>query len=139
LATRYLIDTNALSLLAHDEPIALDHLRQLQSGDSVNACFIVIGEWEYGIYNAPNADKQSQVRASDDKVLNALAGIWESTPEIASENGRIQARFRKNGKLIPTNDIWIAAVANVHGATLVTNDKHFEHVPDLYLTEWSVS
>ena len=46
--------------------------------------------------------------------------------------GRIFSHLRKNGLLIGTNDLWIAATAVVHGLPLVTrNDSHFGRVPEL--------
>lgn len=39
--------------------------------------------------------------------------------------------------MIPTSDIWIAAVAVAHGATLVTNDAHFNRVTGLTVIDCS--
>ncbi|MCP4134020.1 MAG: type II toxin-antitoxin system VapC family toxin [bacterium] len=52
-------------------------------------------------------------------------------------NIRVIAQYdiidNKKGKPIPTNDIWIAAVAFQHGLKLFTRDKHFKDVPGLIL------
>ena len=37
------------------------------------------------------------------------------------------------GNPIPTNDIWIAALALQHGIKLLTMDNHFKKVPGLFL------
>ena len=39
--------------------------------------------------------------------------------------------LRKRGTPIPTNDIWIAALAMQHQLTLYTRDRHFDHLPQL--------
>jgi tRNA(fMet)-specific endonuclease VapC len=36
--------------------------------------------------------------------------------------------LRTAGTPVPTNDIWIAALAVREGATVVTYDSHFDHI-----------
>jgi predicted nucleic acid-binding protein len=43
----------------------------------------------------------------------------------------IRRLLRRAGKLIPVNDIWIAASAMEHGLTVLTSDAHFERVPQI--------
>ncbi|NOS75026.1 MAG: PIN domain-containing protein [Methyloglobulus sp.] len=42
-------------------------------------------------------------------------------------------QLKNNGTLIPTNDIWIAAVAFQHGMTMYTKDQHFNKIQELLL------
>ncbi|MCB1189451.1 MAG: type II toxin-antitoxin system VapC family toxin [Leptospiraceae bacterium] len=42
-------------------------------------------------------------------------------------------QLKLKGKPIPTNDIWIAANAMKHGATLFSLDKHFQEIENLLL------
>lgn len=46
---------------------------------------------------------------------------------------RLYLQLRKQGTPIPTNDIWIAALAMQYNLTLVTRDRHFQHLPQLPL------
>jgi tRNA(fMet)-specific endonuclease VapC len=39
------------------------------------------------------------------------------------------AELRQAGTPIPTNDLWIAALAVQHDLTLLTRDKHFDRLP----------
>jgi tRNA(fMet)-specific endonuclease VapC len=39
--------------------------------------------------------------------------------------------LRRQGRPIPTNDMWIAASALRHGLSLFTYDQHFEYVTGL--------
>ena len=41
----------------------------------------------------------------------------------------IDAQSRRGGIKMGKNDVWIAAAAHVTGATLLTTDKDFEHLP----------
>ncbi|MHA4810383.1 PIN domain-containing protein [Flavitalea flava] len=42
----------------------------------------------------------------------------------------------KKGKPIPTNDVWIAAVAIQHNLTLITRGKHFDEIDSLTSKTW---
>jgi tRNA(fMet)-specific endonuclease VapC len=46
---------------------------------------------------------------------------------------QIVTNLRQIGKPIPTNDIWIAAVAFQNGLKLFTKDSHFQAVAGLFL------
>ena len=50
--------------------------------------------------------------------------------------GNISHLLRQKGRPIPTNDMWIAAIAMQHGLTLVTRDVHFSHIDGLLLKTW---
>ena len=48
--------------------------------------------------------------------------ITKSTSKIY---GKIKTKLKQIGKLIPENDIWIAAHSIEHNAFLLSNDKHY--------------
>ena len=98
----------------------------------------MVGEWEYGLQNAKGRKRQEEIRQAGGPIFAVIAVIWESTPEIATAYGAIHAHLRKTGQLIPTNDMWIAATAQVHGATLVTSDAHFRRIPGLKVVDWTL-
>ena len=50
--------------------------------------------------------------------------------------GETIATLYKKGKPIPTNYIWIAAIALQHGFTLITNDGHFKEIAGLEFKKW---
>ena len=58
------------------------------------------------------------------------------TDDVARHYGRVYACLRRAGTPIPTNDIWIAALAQQHSLKLITRDKHFQHIDQLILEEW---
>ena len=59
-----------------------------------------------------------------------IYGIDENTAEYYAD---ILNRLRKKGKPIPTNDIWIAAVAFQRGLKLFSKDEHFRYISGLML------
>jgi tRNA(fMet)-specific endonuclease VapC len=133
----YLIDTNTVTAFADGDVTSWAHLHSLDPADEIYTCFIVVGEWEYGVRNAPGAQRQAEIRAAGAPIFAALTSLWESNAAIAIEYGIIHAHLRTIGRLIPTNDIWIAAVARVHNAVVVTTDPHFQHVPGLAVVDWT--
>jgi tRNA(fMet)-specific endonuclease VapC len=57
----------------------------------------------------------------------------EATSEIY---GRIGADLRRKGKSIPTNDLWIAAMALQHNLPIVARDFHFSQIAGLTVLPW---
>lgn len=137
MPTIYLLDSNTISALTLRSPITQQKIRELQPGDEIVTCFVVVGEWEYGILNAPRR-KQEEIRKQGELIFEAMPRIIESTPEISVAYGEIAAELRRAGTMIPQNDIWIAAVGRVVGATIITSDNHFLRVPNIFLADWTV-
>lgn len=71
----------------------------------------------------------------DDPVLRTvreLHVLLVTDEETALEYGRITRRLRADGRLIGTNDLWIAAASIRHGIPLVTsNSEEFSRVDRL--------
>ena len=137
MATIHLLETNAMTALVNDNELAWQHWSSLPEDDEVPSCFVVAAEWEYGIRNAQGRKKQQEIREQGELVLSGFSRIIESSPEIAIAYGEIAAELREAGSMIPQNDIWIAAVARVVGAVVVTSDKHFQHVKNLPIVDWT--
>ena len=69
-------------------------------------------------------------------AFNGLLGLAHvSVIPVTRRTGHIYAQLfaglKKAGTPIPTNDIWIAASALECGGVLLTNDHHFQHIPNL--------
>ena len=91
-------------------------------------CTVALGEFAEGTQSA------------EDPVLQAVAGAFElaSVDRLtALEYGRLVRSLRSEGRLIGTNDLWIAACALRHDLPLVSaNLKHFSRVPGLKLLSY---
>lgn len=58
--------------------------------------------------------------------------VLPSSPEVSWEFGRAYRHLSKNGQLIGSNDLWIAATALAYRMPVVTaNQRDFERVPGL--------
>ena len=47
--------------------------------------------------------------------------------------GQLHRQLRDDGRTIPTNDLWIAALAVQHDLVLCTSDRHFRQIPQLVI------
>ncbi len=124
-----LLDTNILiGILAKDEAI----LSRLVETDAVFLPIIALGELYFGAFKSAHPDDNAERIDS----LAASTAILYCDGTTALHYGRIKTGLRAKGRPIPENDIWIAAVAQQHGLTVVSRDLHFREIEDLPVEEW---
>jgi tRNA(fMet)-specific endonuclease VapC len=127
VAGRYLLDTSVAVALLRDEPGIEE---RLEGEFFLNA--VVLGELYYGA--AASARPERNKTEVDDLAIRAV--VVPSDQETGWLYGQVKARLKIAAKLIPENDMWIAASALQHGLTLVTRDAHFEVVEGLLQERW---
>jgi tRNA(fMet)-specific endonuclease VapC len=124
-----ILDTNALSAVADDEPAAV---RLFSNAASIELPAIVVGEYRFGI-------AQSRRRKEYEKWLEQLIAATRFLPvdqETTGYYASIRSELKKAGKPISSNDLWIAALARQHRLPLMSQDTHFDAVPGLKRMEW---
>jgi tRNA(fMet)-specific endonuclease VapC len=122
------IDTNVYCNAMRGEPEAVKLLRQ---AERILLPVVVYGELLSGFKggNRERANKEQLVAfAATERVQVAM--ITAVTAEYYS---LIITQMRQKGTPIPTNDIWIAAIAMEHGATLATGDSHFNRIEGILI------
>ncbi len=89
----------------------------------------VLGELRAG-FAAGN--QQTTNEANLDRFL-ANPQVTVLLPDEATTRhyARLFLELRQQGTAIPTNDLWIAALAQQHQLTLCTSDTHFQHIQRL--------
>lgn len=129
--TRWLLDTNTVSYLIRDT------LRNAPSAaaNPENLCISTITEAEllFGVRRRPEARRVNEMVVS-------LIGSIEVRPfdsAAAESYGALRAAMQRIGKSLTSLDMLIAAHALSLGATLVTSDAAFRHVPGLAVEDWS--
>ena len=123
---RALIDTNIYSLAMRGNEEVVERLRLL---DEIGFSVISLGELRAGFRggNRENRNRQELGRFLDSPRVRLLE-IDEETTEFY---GSIIVALKGAGRPIPTNDVWIAALAQRHGLAVFTRDAHFRAVPGL--------
>ena len=93
--------------------------------------FIVLAElrsgFAHGNQQADNERTLQRFLLKDG--VTALFADAQTTYHYAA----LYRQLRKQGTPMPTNDMWIAALAVQHNLVLHSRDRHFEHLPQLVL------
>jgi tRNA(fMet)-specific endonuclease VapC len=91
----------------------------------------VIGELLGGFRNGNRFEQN--YRDLQRVLAKPSSRVLMPTFETAEIYGRLYADLKKRGAIIPTNDIWIAALSLEYEGTLATFDADFAAIPDLRL------
>ena len=124
-----IIDTNALSAAADDDPALITILAR---AEQMAIPVLVLGEYRFGI-------AQSRHRADYERWLEGLLDdcvvldVNEPTTHYYAE---INLELKRAGKPIPTNDLWIAALCRQHSLQLLSRDRHFDLVAGIKRIGW---
>ena len=121
------IDTNILIDCFQRERGAVDAMSDY---DRILVCPAVLGEFKAGIDISTKRGKKAK-RLLDEFLDDPAVAIIPCTDETADYYARIYKALKANGTPLPTNDIWIAASALEHGASVISGDSHFSYVPML--------
>lgn len=123
------LDTCALIDLAAGQP---DAVEQAEQADALLGPITAIGEYLAGADQTRRG--QRLARWLTDFLADVLvAGLTVAT---ATQYATLYRSLRQAGTMIPQNDLWIAATALEHHATLMTNDQHLRNVPGLKVVAW---
>lgn len=126
--SKALIDSNIYSGALRGDAGIVAVLRQL---GQIGITAVSIGELLSG-FKAGKREKKNR-RELNQFLDSPRVRIYVVDEGTAEYYGSILTQLRRNGKPIPTNDIWIAAVAFQHGLPLYTLDSHFSHIQGLLL------
>jgi tRNA(fMet)-specific endonuclease VapC len=125
---RALIDTNIYSLAMRGEPEVVDRLQRL---DEVGFSVVSLGELLVGFRaGSREAKNRQELGLFLDSPRVCLLTVDEETADFYAV---IVLALKRAGTPIPTNDIWIAALAQRHGLPVYTRDAHFQAIPGLLL------
>lgn len=123
---KILLDTNRYVDFCRGEATAGIVLRQ---AEWILLPFVVLAELRSGFRSGTQGRQNEAVLTrfitsprvrvvfADEQTTHLYAGMF--------------AQLRSQGTPIPTNDLWIAALAAQHDATLCSRDAHFDHLPQL--------
>ena len=124
-----ILDTNALSAFADGDAKLL---RVVEREDEFALPAIALGEYLYGI-------RQSRFRARYDHWLDVNLPLFDVLAvgrDTAQRYADIRQELKVSGQPIPSNDLWIAALAREYGLPVVSRDSHFQTVRGLRVLAW---
>ena len=121
---RLALDTNRYSDLCR----GLDSVVEVvERADSVLLPFVVVADLRAGFAVGRRG-------AENERVLRRFlakpgVGVLFPDEQTTYHNAAAYRQLRQQGTPIPTNDLWIAALALQHGLVLCARDRHFGHLP----------
>lgn len=124
-----ILDTNALSAVADNEPAAVE---VFISADSIALPVIVLGEFRFGI-------NQSSRRSHYETWLGrliAVSHVLDIDEQTSQHYAELRIRLRRLGKPIPSNDLWIAALSQQHSLAILSRDRHFDALAGITRLAW---
>ncbi len=122
-----LLDTNAYSALARGIPAIV---RTVSDATELALPLPVVAELRYGFA------KGSQTERNEQRLQKFLAqpqiSIVMPTLQTTEHYATLQLLCQQRGKALSQNDIWIAALARETNGVLVTFDKDFEVLAEVF-------
>lgn len=125
---KILLDTNAYSGLMQGNP---EVLAILQHADWIALSVVSLGELIGGF--AFGTRYHENLKQLNTFLENSRVHVLPSDETTATFYGHLYTLLRKKGKPIPTNDLWIAAIALQHGCKFCSFDAHFNIVDGLLI------
>jgi tRNA(fMet)-specific endonuclease VapC len=123
---RIALDSNRYDdLVTGDERLA----EVIENADVVYVPFVVIGELRAGF--AAGERQIENERLLRRFLLKDGIEILFADEQTTHHYAAVYAQLRRQGTPIPTNDMWIAAIALQHDLALCTRDKHFNRLPQI--------
>ncbi len=124
--TKLLIDTNAYTAFKNNLSEAVSIFEQVAA---LYLNSIVLGELQSGFAVGTRQVKNQQeleLFLQLDKVE-----VLDVNQITASYYAQVYKLLRQKGQPIPTNDIWVAAIALQYDLSVFTYDKHFSAIDNL--------
>lgn len=119
-----LMDTNVIVRVLNGDRELINELSKISS---LCTCTVVLGELMYGAAKSAHVVQNKQ-NAKSFCSRYPLLGVSNIVAEFY---GEIKKDLLSHGNLMPENDMWIAATALANDMTVITQDKHFEHIQNL--------
>jgi predicted nucleic acid-binding protein len=124
---KLVLDTHVYCDYAEGIPNIVDYLAI--HGEDIFLPSIVIGELTYGFM------KGSRQRFNERKLQEIIkklqVEIIDVNQNVSRKYALIYLSLVKKGTKIPINDVWIAACCMEVGGSLITRDRHFQHVDQI--------
>jgi len=123
---KIVLDTNRYSDFWRGDS---DVVRKIEESEQVYFPFIALGELRSGFLKGTR--RAENERTLEQFLAKPRVEVLLPDERTAGFYGALYHQLRVQGTPIPTNDVWIAALAVQHDLALYARDKHFDHLPQL--------
>jgi predicted nucleic acid-binding protein len=124
---KLVLDTNVYCDYAEGIPNVVDYMAV--HGEDIFLPSIVIGELTFGFMKGSR--QKFNERKLQEIIKKLQVEIIDVDQNVSRKYALIYLSLVKNGTKIPINDVWIAACCMEVGGTLLTRDRHFQHVDQI--------
>ncbi|MGB0680018.1 MAG: type II toxin-antitoxin system VapC family toxin [Polyangiales bacterium] len=128
---RVALDTNAYTDLGRDNTALRQYLEQ---ADNIFLPFVVVAELRAG-FSLGQRGQHNEARLRRFLAKDGVRILFADT-NTTSTYASLYRQLRLQGTPVPTNDLWIAALAEQHALTLVSRDAHFNKLAQLRRGFW---
>lgn len=120
------IDTNRFGDFLKADPVATEFVGGCRE---LFIPFVVVAELRGGFLSGTRS-------IENEKLLSRFLSSNRASILLADEDtthhyARVYSQLRRQGRPIPINDLWIAALCLQNDLPLFTRDKHFLQIPQL--------
>lgn len=125
VGNRFVVDTSAVIAFRRGTTTARE---AFLGAELLYLPTIALGELYYGAHHASDTRRSIQ-------ELKELLPAFVVVPvdgTTAKCYGEIKSRLKREGTLIPENDIWIAAVARQMSLPILARDDHFKIISEVH-------
>lgn len=103
----------------------------LEQAELIALPFVVLGELRAGFAHGRRpADNERILRRF---LLTEGVRVLFADDQTTHHYAAVYSQLRKQGTPIPTNDMWLAALVLQHNLVLHARDKHFDHLPQIFV------
>lgn len=123
---RILIDTNRYRDFCTSVPEAVECCR---AAERIFLPFVTLAELRAGFLLGTRSAHNERILAQF--LSRPRVAVLYPDEDTTRHYAQLFRQLRQQGTPIPTNDLWIAALAEQHGLFLYSRDRHFDALPQL--------
>ena len=134
MQTQYLLDTNiCIYIIKHQPEIVRQHFEKHLPNRNILISVITLGELRFGAEKSQH--KEKALKVIDE--ITSMIQVVELDETVAEHYAQIRHDLSAKGKIIGSNDLWLAAHARANDWVMVTNnEKEFVRVDGLRVENW---
>ena len=134
MQTQYLLDTNiCIYIIKYQPEIVRQHFEKHLPNRNILISVITLGELRFGAEKSQH--KEKALKVIDE--LTSMIQVVELDETVAEHYAQIRHDLSAKGKIIGSNDLWLAAHARANDWVMVTNnEKEFVRVDGLRVENW---